>query len=135
MSAALLLNILVNSLVLASMYILASLGFAFIFNMLGAMNLAHGTLYMIAAYVAYFLCARLGMSNWLAMLCSAAVLVGLGVALERFCFRPFYDNFSRIVMISIALMTIMQTSSVLLSGSKTQRIPSFAEGTEKSRLS
>lgn len=35
-------NVAVNTLVLASMYILASLGFAFIFNMLGSVNLAHG---------------------------------------------------------------------------------------------
>jgi branched-chain amino acid transport system permease protein len=131
MSLVLLPNILVNTLVLASMYILASLGFAFIFNMLGAMNLAHGTLYMISAYVCYYLCAKLGMSNWLAMLCSALALVALGLALERFCFRPFYDDFNRIIMISVALMTIMQTSSVLISGSKNQKIPSFAEGTSE----
>jgi len=129
MSLDLLPNILVNTAVLASMYILASLGFAFIFNMLGTMNLAHGTLYMIAAYLCYFLCARLGLSNWLAMLLSALALTALGVGLERFCFRPFYDKFNRIIMISVALMTIMQTSSVLISGSKNQRIPSYAEGT------
>ena len=41
-------NIIVNTLVLASMYILASLGFAFIFNMLGSVNLAHGAFYMLA---------------------------------------------------------------------------------------
>lgn len=33
-------SIVVNTLFLASMYILASLGFAFIFNMLGTVNLA-----------------------------------------------------------------------------------------------
>lgn len=129
MSWALVPNILVNTLVLASMYILASLGFAFVFNMLGALNLAHGTLYMIAAYICYYLCAYFGMSNWLAMLCSIAIMTVLGVLLERFCFRPFYDNFNRVIMISVALMTIMQTTSVLISGAKTQRIESFAEGT------
>ena len=44
-------NVAVNTLVLASMYILASLGFAFIFNMLGSVNLAHGAFYMTAAYI------------------------------------------------------------------------------------
>lgn len=122
-------NICVNTLVLASMYILASLGFAFIFNMLGTLNLAHGTLYMLAAYICYYISTRLGLSNWVAMLLSCLILIGLGILLERFCFRPFYDNFNRIIMISVALMTILQTSSVLLSGSKTQKINSFADGT------
>lgn len=118
----------VNTLVLASMYILAALGFAFIFNMLGTINLAHGTLYMMAAYITYLLCNKLGMNNWVAMLCSCLIMLILGIVLERFCYRPFYDNFSRIVMLSVALMTILQTSAILLNGSKTLIIPAFASG-------
>ena len=71
-------NVAVNTLVLASMYILASLGFAFIFNMLGSVNLAHGAFYMTAAYITYYLCSRLGMNNWLAMLLSTVVLALVG---------------------------------------------------------
>ena len=86
-------NVAVNTLVLASMYILASLGFAFIFNMLGSVNLAHGAFYMTAAYITYYLCSRLGMNNWLAMLLSTVVLALVGIAMERFCFRPFQKEF------------------------------------------
>jgi len=121
-------NILINTLVLAAMYILASLGFAFIFNMLGTINLAHGALYMLAAYITYYLCSKLGFNNWLAMLCSCIILIALGVLLERTCFRPFYDKFNRVIMISVALMTILQTSSILLTGSKNLIIPAFASG-------
>ena len=121
-------NILINTLVLASMYILASLGFAFIFNMLGTINLAHGALYMLAAYITFFLCSRLGFNSWLAMLCSCIILIALGVLLERTCFRPFYDRFNRVIMISVALMTILQTTSVLLTGSRNLIIPPFAAG-------
>ena len=66
-------NIIVNTLVLASMYILASLGFAFIFNMLGSVNLAHGAFYMLAAYITKNLCAKPGLNNWLAMQLSAVI--------------------------------------------------------------
>ena len=79
MLGVLLPNITVNALVLASIYILASLGFAFIFNMLGSVNLAHGAFYMLAAYVTYYLCAKAGLNNWLAMLLSAVVLAAIGV--------------------------------------------------------
>jgi branched-subunit amino acid ABC-type transport system permease component len=110
------------------MYILAALGFAFIFNMLGAINLAHGALYMTAAYVTYYLCDIAGFNNWLAMLCSCIILIVLGLAIERYCFRPFYDSFKNIVMISVALMTILQTISILLTGAGNFSIPSFAPG-------
>ncbi len=121
-------NIAVNTLVLASMYILASLGFAFIFNMLGTVNLAHGAFYMLAAYITYYLCAKAGLNNWLAMAISAAALAGVGILMERVVFRPFYTQFSRVVMISVALMTMLQQTATILSGSQTLSIDGYATG-------
>jgi hypothetical protein len=43
----------VNVVILAAVHILVSLGFAFLFNMLGILNLAHGAIYMIAGYPGY----------------------------------------------------------------------------------
>lgn len=121
-------NVAVNALVLASMYILASLGFAFIFNMLGSVNLAHGAFYMTAAYITYYLCSRLGMNNWLAMLLSTVVLALVGILMERFCFRPFQKEFDRVVMVSVAIMTMLQQLAVQISGSQTISIPAYASG-------
>ena len=121
-------NVAVNTLVLASMYILASLGFAFIFNMLGSVNLAHGAFYMTAAYITYYLCSRLGMNNWLAMLLSTVVLALVGILMERFCFRPFPKEFDRVVMVSVAIMTMLQQLAVQISGSQTISIPAYASG-------
>lgn len=121
-------NITVNALVLASMYILASLGFAFIFNMLGSVNLAHGAFYMAAAYITYYLCAKAGMSNWTAMLLSTVVLAGVGVVMERFVFRPFMTEFNRVVMVSVAIMTMFQQIAVFVSGSQTIAIPPYGSG-------
>ncbi len=121
-------NILVNTLVLASMYILASLGFAFIFNMLGSVNLAHGAFYMLAAYITYYLCAKAGLNNWVAMLLAAVVLAVIGVLMERFVFRPFQTEFDRVVMVSVALMTMLQQLAVQVSGSQTISIPAYGNG-------
>ena len=121
-------NVAVNTLVLASMYILASFGFAFIFNMLGSVNLAHGAFYMTAAYITYYLCSRLGMNNWLAMLLSTVVLALVGILMERFCFRPFQKEFDRVVMVSVAIMTMLQQLAVQISGSQTISIPAYASG-------
>ena len=121
-------NVAVNTLVLASMYILASLGFAFIFNMLGSVNLAHGAFYMTAAYITYYLCSHLGMNNWLAMLISTVVLALVGILMERFCFRPFQKEFDRVVMVSVAIMTMLQQLAVQISGSQTISIPAYASG-------
>ncbi len=128
MLGVLLPNITVNALVLASMYILASLGFAFIFNMLGSVNLAHGAFYMAAAYITYYLCAKAGLNNWVAMLASTVVLAGVGVVMERFVFRPFMTEFNRVVMVSVAIMTMFQQIAVFVSGSQTIAIPPYGSG-------
>ena len=121
-------NIAVNTLVLASMYILAALSFAFIFNMLGTINLAHGAFYMLAAYITYYLNIKAGLNNWLAMLLSAIVMAGVGMLMERFCFRPYFTQFSRVVMISVALMTMLQQTAILLSGSQTLSVEGYGSG-------
>ncbi len=118
----------VNALILAAAYILVSLGFAFLFNMLSILNLAHGAVYMIAGYLAYAFIVGFGMSNWTAMLLSTVIVAGLGVFVERWCFRPFVGDFNRMVMICVAITVILTTSVNILIGTQQMAIPTFAQG-------
>ena len=122
-------QVIINALVLGVMYILASLGFAFIFNMLGTINLAHGALYMVGAYICYYICANAGLNNWIAMVIAAVVLAVVGLLLERVMFRPFMADFDRIIMIGVALMTICQTITTVITGNQALVIPKYAQGT------
>ena len=128
-SLSLMPNIIVNTMVLGVMYILTSLGFAFIFNMLSSINLAHGALYMIAAYACYYISVLLGVSNWVALILSAVLLAAVGLLLERLMFRLFFNDFDKIIMVGVALITILQTTATIASGTKTLVIESFARGT------
>src|SRR5216117_2545797 len=66
-----------------SFYALLSLGLAVIFGMLNIINFAHGALYMMGAFAAYFLLNTLGRGYWWALLL-APILVGIfGMILER----------------------------------------------------
>jgi branched-chain amino acid transport system permease protein len=118
----------VNALILASAYILVSLGFAFLFNMLGILNLAHGAIYMVAGYLAYAFIVGLGINHILAMAMSVVIVSGLGLLLERFCFRPFVGDFNRTVMICVALTMILTTTVNIIIGTQQLAIPTFAEG-------
>jgi len=121
-------NIAINSLILGVIYILTSLGFAFIFNMLGSINLAHGAIYMISAYLCYYAAVWFGVSNWAALIISAVIMACFGFLLERFMFRLFFDDFDKIIMIGVALMTILTTASTIASGTKTLVISPFITG-------
>jgi branched-chain amino acid transport system permease protein len=118
----------VNMLILSSMYILTALGFAFLFNMLRILNLAHGAIYMIGGYVGYIFILALGFNHWVALLLATLIVGAFGIFLERFCFRPFVGDFNRTVMICVAIVVILQTTVTIMVGNRTMAIPPFAEG-------
>jgi branched-chain amino acid transport system permease protein len=121
----------VNLLILSSMYILTALGFAFLFNMLRILNLAHGAIYMIGGYVGYLFILALGFNHWVALLLATLIVGAFGIFLERFCFRPFVGDFNRTVMICVAIVVILQTTVTIMVGDRTMAIPPFAEGVLK----
>jgi branched-chain amino acid transport system permease protein len=119
---------LINILVLSSMYILVALGFAFLFNMLGILNLAHGAIYMIGGYLGLALIRGLGLDEWIALLSATIIMAGFGVFLERFCFRPFVGDFNRTVMICVVITIALQTGVNIIAGTEILSLPPFAKG-------
>jgi branched-chain amino acid transport system permease protein len=66
-----------------SFYALLSLGLAVIFGMLNVINFAHGALYMMGAFAAYFLLQYLGIGYWPALLLAPLIVGALGIVLEK----------------------------------------------------
>jgi branched-chain amino acid transport system permease protein len=66
-----------------SFYALLSLGLAIIFGLLNVINFCHGALYMLGAFVAWFLLEKAGIGYWPALII-APVCVGIfGIVIER----------------------------------------------------
>ena len=66
-------------------------GLTLIFGIMGVVNLAHGSFYMLGAYLAWSLSSLTG-SFTLAVVGGALLSVVFGLALERVLFRRFYDR-------------------------------------------
>ena len=77
-------------LVNGSFYAMLSLGLAVIFGLLGIVNFAHGALYMIGAYVAWFAAEQFGIGFWWALLLAPLVVGALGVVVERTLLKHLY---------------------------------------------
>ena len=77
-------------LVNGSFYAMLSLGLAVIFGLLNVINFAHGTLYMLGAFLAWMGLNYLGIGYW-PMLVLAPVIVGLfGIVIEKTMLRWLY---------------------------------------------
>jgi branched-chain amino acid transport system permease protein len=70
-----------------SFYALLSLGLAVIFGMLNIINFAHGALYMLGAFCAYFLLNLAGLNYWWALVLSPIIVGAFGIVLERTLLR------------------------------------------------
>ncbi len=78
-------------LVNGSFYAMLSLGLAVIFGLLGIVNFAHGALYMVGAYVAWFSLENFGINYWLALILAPLVVGAIGVVIERTLLRHLYQ--------------------------------------------
>ena len=82
--------VLLNGLVYGLLLFMLSSGLTLIFGMMGVLNLAHASFYMLGAYFAYTISRAVGF--WPALLV-APVLVGLiGVAVERYGLRTVHKH-------------------------------------------
>ncbi|HTO11210.1 MAG TPA: branched-chain amino acid ABC transporter permease [Candidatus Binatia bacterium] len=72
-------------------YALLSLGLSVIFGLLNIINFAHGALYMMGAFVAYFLLQWAGLGYWAALVIAPLVVGLLGIVIERSMLRWLYQ--------------------------------------------
>ena len=73
-----------------SFYALLSLGLSVIFGLLNIINFAHGALYMMGAFVAYFLLQYAGLGYWWALVLAPVVVGVVGVVIERTMLKRLY---------------------------------------------
>ena len=128
MSLNMILSSTVNALVLSAIYILVALGFGLQLSIMGIFNFAHGAIYMIGAYVTYGLSVALGLNPWVSLLLSVVLVGSFGLFLERFCFRPFQTNITRMIVMAIALTMILETTVEVTLGGVTRALPAFMPG-------
>ncbi len=71
-------------------YAMLSLGLAVIFGLLNIINFAHGSLFMMGAFVAWMILQYLGIGYWWALLIAPIVIGAFGLLLERTIIRRLY---------------------------------------------
>ena len=97
-----------NGLTSAGIYILVALGLALLMSIMNIVQLAHGEVYMIAAYVLYYFVVRVGLNFYVAFVIAVLAVGMLGIILERFFFRPFRGKPDQALVLSIGLMLVFQ---------------------------
>jgi hypothetical protein len=88
---ALLIEQLLNGLQLGVMLFLMAAGLTLVFGVMGLINLAHGSLYMVGAFACAWVAAATG-SFWLGLAASLAAAAAAGALVEIVVIRRLYDR-------------------------------------------
>jgi branched-chain amino acid transport system permease protein len=124
---------LVNGLSLGSIYALIALGYTMVYGVLRLINFAHGDVYMVGAYVGYYLSRRLQGkepslgSALLVMLGSMIACAILGLVIERLAYRPV-RRASRLTLLitAIGVSLFLENAGQLVFGPDPKFFPSLA---------
>jgi len=117
MSIALLIEQLLNGLQLGVMLFLMAAGLTLIFGVMGLINLAHGSLFMIGAFACAAVAAATG-SFWLGLAASLVAAAAAGALIEVVIVRRLYarDHLDQ-VLATFALILILSEGTRWLFGS------------------
>ncbi|MEW5722335.1 MAG: branched-chain amino acid ABC transporter permease [Thermodesulfobacteriota bacterium] len=118
----------VNGLALGWIYVLMALGLTLIFGIMRIMQFAHGEIYMVGAYVVYYLTASFKLPLLPAAVLGMAAMAATGLALERLLFRPLKDDWLGAVVAATGLTLILQSGAVVVFGLYERSIPLLAQG-------
>jgi branched-chain amino acid transport system permease protein len=124
---------LVNGLSLGSIYALIALGYTMVYGVLRLINFAHGDVYMVGAYVGYYLSRKLQgsepslVSALLVMLGSMIACALLGIVIERLAYRPVRREARLTLLITaIGVSLFIENLAQLVFGPDPKFFPSLA---------
>jgi len=118
-----------NGLVFGGLLYIISASLVLIFGLRHVINFAHGSLFMIGAYVGFSVGALANF--WLGLVASVIVLAALGVALDTGVFRPLQrrDHLSTL-LVTFGLSLVLEDAGRTIWGGdlRTMSVPAILSG-------
>lgn len=116
----------INGLSLGSIYALIALGYTMVYGIIKLINLAHGDIYMLGAYVAFITTTYFGFSFFPAMIASMVVCGILGVLIERIAYKPL-RHATRIAALitAIGVSYVLEYTTQYVMGSEVKTYPTL----------
>jgi branched-chain amino acid transport system permease protein len=107
-----------TGLVLGMVLVLLAIGLSLIFGLMTVVNFAHGSLYMLGAYVGFFL---LGVTKsfWVSLVLAPLVVGVVGLVIERLLIRPLYGRHVDDPLLLTFGLSLMLIEAVRLAWGKT----------------
>ena len=124
-------QMLLNGLVLGSIYALIALGLTLIFSIMRVVNFAHGQMYMLGGFIVYYLTVVSGVNYFIAL---AAAIIGVGavgILFEVFLFRRVLRIAKReenSMLLAMGTALLLENGALVAFGEKQRGVPAVVDG-------
>lgn len=113
---------LLNGLVYGGLLYVMAVGLVLIFGLRRVVNFAHGSLFMLGAYVGYTAASVAGF--WAGLVVSVLVLAALGAALDFAVFRPLQRQDPKVtLLVTFGLLLVLEDLAQTVWGKDFRRLP------------
>jgi len=118
-----------NGVTLAGLYFLVASGFTLVFGLMRNVNLAHGSLYLLGAYVGYDFASWTG-NWWLGVLGGSIALAAVGAMLQVLVFQRLAGDELRQTLVTLGISIVAADLMLAVWGGKTYQfeIPASLDG-------
>lgn len=100
---------------MGGLYGLAAVGFSLVWGVMGLINLAHGSLIMVGAYVAFWAFSALGIDPFVGIIPAMVVLFLIGYALQRWLINPVLKGkMIMVMMLTFGIDLVLQNVALWL---------------------
>jgi branched-chain amino acid transport system permease protein len=129
LTAGLLVQSAVIGVSIGSIYILMALGLTLMFGMMHIINFAHGAVYMLGAFVIYYVFFQGGVPYFAAFVIAMILLGAFGYLVERSVYRPIKGGIEPTLVALLALTTFLQAAGYPVFGQLDKHVPPVFQGT------
>lgn len=124
MSIQTILQNLVNGISLGSLYALLAIGYTMVYGILRLINFAHGDIFMLSTYIAFYSVITFLLPWWVAFLIAIIITALLGIILERSAYRPLRSSPRISIMISaIGASFLIENLAIVIFGGRPKAFP------------
>ncbi|GHV95649.1 branched-chain amino acid ABC transporter permease [Spirochaetia bacterium] len=124
MTFDLFLQYLSNALSLGSLYALIAIGYTMVYGILRLINFAHGDVFMLGGYIAFYAVTLFFMPWWVGFIVAFGLTGIFGVGLERVAYRPLRNSPRISIMISaIGASFLMENLATVIFGGRPKGFP------------
>jgi len=123
-------QMLVNGIVLGTIYALIALGLTLIFSIMRVVNFAHGQMYMLGGFIVYYGTVVYGLNYFVALLLAIVLVAAIGALFEIFLFRRVLRIAKReenSMLLAVGTALLLENLALVAFGEKQRGVPPVVE--------